>query len=423
MSKRNRFVQYKNQWNKQKWLNECSNLHFKKLKQKELPSFLPSDWIDKCNSGILISSGTTELQVFSVVGFRKDGDKIDEHPYVVAFDNRNGNELSGFIEHANYDGRTTDIPKEIVETLQANGISSDISFNRIPEEQSGTIQDLIQKNIINGFFNSLNIVHKNLPTMNFQNLLFNLSNGILTITINRPDKLNALNKLTVQEIGQAIQEAKANAEVKVIIITGSGVKGFVAGADISEFVGLSVEQGKAMAKAGQDVFKSIEDCPKPVIAAVNGFALGGGCELAMACHLRVASENAKFGQPEVNLGLIAGYGGTQRLIQLIGKTKAMELHLTGDMITAEQALFEGLVNYVVPQDQLLARCTEIAERIKSKSPKAVAGAIAAINAYFAEGVDGYKAEIDEFGKCFSSEDFKEGTSAFLEKRKANFTGK
>lgn len=259
--------------------------------------------------------------------------------------------------------------------------------------------------------------------MEFKNLLFNLSNGILTITINRPDKLNALNKLTVQEIGQAMKEAKANAEVKAIVITGSGQKGFVAGADISEFVGLSVEQGKAMAKAGQDVFKSIEDCPKPVIAAVNGFALGGGCELAMSCHLRVASDNAKFGQPEVNLGLIAGYGGTQRLIQYIGKTKATELHLTGDMITAEQALFEGLVNYVVPQDQLMSRCIEIAERIKSKSPVAVGGAINAINAYFTEGVDGFKAEIDEFGKCFASEDFKEGTTAFLEKRKANFTGK
>ncbi len=259
--------------------------------------------------------------------------------------------------------------------------------------------------------------------MNFQNLLFNLSNGILIITINRPDKLNALNKLTVQEIGQAIQEAKVNAEVKVIIITGSGVKGFVAGADISEFLGLGPKEGMAMAQMGQDVFKTIEDCTKPVIAAVNGFALGGGCELAMACHLRVASENAKFGQPEVNLGLIAGYGGTQRLVQLISKTKAMELHLTGDMITAEQALFLGLVNYVVPQDQLIPRCIEIAERIKSKSPKAVGCAINAMNAYFSEGVDGYKTEIDEFGKCFSSEDFKEGTSAFLEKRKPNFTGK
>lgn len=259
--------------------------------------------------------------------------------------------------------------------------------------------------------------------MEFKNLLFSLNNGILTITVNRPDKLNALNKLTVQEIHQAINAAKENSEVKVIIITGSGAKGFIAGADISEFVGLSVEQGMAMAKTGQDVFKLIEDCPKPVIAAVNGFALGGGCELAMACHLRVASDNAKFGQPEVNLGLIAGYGGTQRLTHLIGKTKAMELHLTGDMISAEQALFEGLVNYVVPQDQLMVRCIEIAERIKSKSPRAVGGAIAAINAYFTEGVDGYKAEIDEFGKCFSSEDFKEGTTAFLEKRKPNFTGK
>lgn len=259
--------------------------------------------------------------------------------------------------------------------------------------------------------------------MDFKNLLFNLSNGILTITVNRPDKLNALNKLTVQEIGQAIQEAKANAEVKAIIITGSGAKGFVAGADISEFVGLSAEQGMAMAKMGQDVFKSIEECAKPVIAAVNGFALGGGCELAMACHLRVASENAKFGQPEVNLGLIAGYGGTQRLIQLIGKTKAMELHLTGDMIPAEQALQLGLVNYVAPQEQLIPKCVELIEKIKSKSPKAVAAAITAMNAYFTEGVDGFAKEIDEFGKCFSSEDFKEGTSAFLEKRKPDFTGK
>lgn len=259
--------------------------------------------------------------------------------------------------------------------------------------------------------------------MNFQNLLFNLSNGILTITINRPDKLNALNKLTIQEIGQVIQEAKNNPEVKAILITGAGTKGFVAGADISEFVGLTSEQGKAMAKAGQDIFKSIEDCSKPVMAAINGFALGGGCELAMACHLRVASDNAKFGQPEVSLGLIAGYGGTQRLTQLIGKTKAMELHLTGDMITAEQALFLGLVNYVVPQPELIPRCLEILERIRSKSPKAIASAIVAINAYFMEGTDGYKIEIDEFGKCFSSEDFKEGTSAFLEKRKPAFTGK
>ena len=195
--------------------------------------------------------------------------------------------------------------------------------------------------------------------MAFQNLLTKTENGIFTITVNRPDKLNALNKLTVQEIWLAINHAKENAEVKAIIITGSGTKGFVAGADIAEFIGLTPSEAKAMATEGQRVFKSIEDCHKPVVAGVNGFALGGGCELAMACHLRVASDNAKFGQPEVNLGLIAGYGGTQRLIQYIGKTKAMELHLTGDMITAEQALELGLVNYVTTQDQLIARCVEI----------------------------------------------------------------
>jgi enoyl-CoA hydratase len=259
--------------------------------------------------------------------------------------------------------------------------------------------------------------------MIFENLLTSNDNGILTITINRPDKLNALNKKTVSEIGDAIKSAKTDDAVKAIIITGAGPKSFVAGADIAEFVGLSTEQGKALAQAGQDVFRSIETCPKPVIAAVNGFALGGGCELSMACHLRIASDNAKFGQPEVNLGLIAGYGGTQRLIQYIGKTKATELHMTGDMINAEQALNLGLVNHVVPADQLIAKCTEIIEKIKTKSPKAITGVINSVNAYFENGVDGFNYEIDEFGKCFATEDFKEGTSAFLEKRKANFTGK
>lgn len=258
--------------------------------------------------------------------------------------------------------------------------------------------------------------------MSYENLLTTLDNGVFTITINRPDKLNALNKKTVAEIGDAIKTAKNDASVKAIIITGSGPKSFVAGADIAEFVGLSVEQGKALAQTGQDVFRSIETCSKPVIAAVNGFALGGGCELSMACHLRVASDNAKFGQPEVNLGLIAGYGGTQRLIQYIGKTKAAELHMTADMITAEQALNLGLVNYVVTPDQLIPKCLELIEKIKTKSPKAITGVINSVNAYFENGVDGFSAEIDEFGKCFSTEDFKEGTSAFLEKRKANFTG-
>jgi enoyl-CoA hydratase len=262
------------------------------------------------------------------------------------------------------------------------------------------------------------------PTvMAFETLLTTLENNVFTITINRPDKLNALNKKTVAEIGEAIASAKKEDAVKAIIITGAGPKSFVAGADIAEFIGLSIEQGKALAQAGQDVFRSIETCPKPVIAAVNGFALGGGCELSMACHLRIASENAKFGQPEVNLGLIAGYGGTQRLIQYLGKTKATELHMTADMITAQQALELGLVNYVVPQDQLMTKCMEVIEKIKSKSPKAITGVINSVNAYFETNTDGFKTEIEEFGKCFGTDDFKEGTSAFIEKRKANFTGK
>lgn len=259
--------------------------------------------------------------------------------------------------------------------------------------------------------------------MTFENLLTTLENGILTITINRPDKLNALNQKTVEEIGAAIKRAESNKTIKAIIITGSGQKSFVAGADITEFLGLSIEQGKTLARTGQTIFKSIETCSKPVIAAVNGFALGGGCELSMACHLRIASENAKFGQPEVNLGLIAGYGGTQRLIQYIGKTKAIELHLTGEIINADQALNLGLVNYVVPQDQLIEKCREIANKIKSKSPEAVTGVINSVNAYFENNVDGFKTEIEEFGKCFATDDFVEGASAFIEKRKANFVGK
>lgn len=259
--------------------------------------------------------------------------------------------------------------------------------------------------------------------MTYENLLTAIENNVLTITINRPDKLNALNKKTITEIGDAIKSAKNNDEVKAIIITGAGPKSFVAGADIAEFVGLSVEQGKALAQAGQHVFRSIETCPKPIIAAVNGFALGGGCELSMACHLRIASDNAKFGQPEVNLGLIAGYGGTQRLIQYIGKTKAAELHMTADLINAEQAMSLGLINYIVSPDQLIPKCLEIIEKIKSKSPKAITGVINSVNAYFENGVDGFRSEIEEFGKCFATEDFKEGTTAFLEKRKANFTGK
>lgn len=258
--------------------------------------------------------------------------------------------------------------------------------------------------------------------MTFENLIASELNEILIITINRPNKLNALNKKTLEEIQEAFSYASSNKEVKGVILTGAGQKSFVAGADIAEFVGLSADEGKKVAQHGQRIFKQIENFPKPVIAAVNGFALGGGCELSMACHLRIASENAKFGQPEVNLGLIAGYGGTQRLIQYIGKTKAMELHMTADVINAEQALQYGLVNYVVPQDILITKCMELMEKIKSKSPKAISGVINSINAYFENGEDGFKTEIEEFGKCFATEDFKEGTAAFLEKRKASFSG-
>ena len=253
----------------------------------------------------------------------------------------------------------------------------------------------------------------------YQNLKVIAENGICTITINRPDKLNALNRETVKEIGEAVKEANRDANVLSIIITGEGPKAFAAGADIKEFTGLTKEQGMAMAKAGQDVFQSIEDSPKPVIAAVNGFALGGGCELAMACHLRIASDNARFGQPEVNLGLIPGYGGTQRLIRYLGRSKGLELMMTAEMITAQQAFEMGLVNYVVPQENLLAKCVEILNVIKTKSPFAIGAAIRAANAYD-ETRKGFEAELTEFGKCFASEEIKEGINAFLEKRKPQF---
>lgn len=259
--------------------------------------------------------------------------------------------------------------------------------------------------------------------MALENLIFSLEEGILTITVNRPDKMNALNKDTVQEIGDVIKSAQKNPEVKGIIITGAGQKAFVAGADISEFANFNVIQGKAMAANGHMIFGNIERSIKPVIAAVNGFALGGGCELAMACHLRLASENAKFGQPEVNLGLIPGYAGTQRLTQLIGKSKALEMLMTGDMINAQEAHRLGLVNYVTTQEDLIPRSKEIMKKIISKSPVAISEVIKCVNAYYTEGVDGFKTEIEEFGKCFGTDDFKEGTSAFLGKRKPNFSGK
>lgn len=255
----------------------------------------------------------------------------------------------------------------------------------------------------------------------YNTLLTELNDGILTITINRPDKLNAINKDVMSDLGKLADEIQQNPEVKVAILTGSGAKAFVAGADISEFNGLSGEEGKALAKKGQDIFFKIENSAKPVIAAVNGFALGGGCELAMACHFRIASENAKFGQPEVNLGLVPGYGGTQRLVHLIGKGRALELLMTGNMIDAKTAHLYGLVNHVVPQEELLNKAKELAATIAGKAPLAIAHCITAANA--AHTAEGYQKELDAFGKSFETEDMKEGTSAFLEKRKAAFKGK
>jgi enoyl-CoA hydratase len=257
----------------------------------------------------------------------------------------------------------------------------------------------------------------------YTNILTSLQDEVLTITVNRPDKLNALNHATIQEIGDAVVAAEKNHEVAAIIITGAGPKAFVAGADISEFANYSVEQGKQLSADGHVVFNRIETCSKPVIAAVNGFALGGGCELAMACHLRVASDNAKFGQPEVKLGVIPGYAGTQRLVQLIGKGKALELLMTADMIGAVEAQQFGLVNHVVSPDQLMTKTLEIIGKLKAQSPHALAGIVRCVDAYFKDGENGFQTEIEEFGKCFGTADFKEGVGAFLEKRKAEFVRK
>lgn len=255
-------------------------------------------------------------------------------------------------------------------------------------------------------------------------LLVQTENNICTITVNRPDKLNALNKTVIEELSVAIDEVINNPAIRSAVITGSGAKAFVAGADISEFSSLNASGGKALAQKGQDlVFTKIENSPKPIIAAVNGFALGGGCELAMSCHFRIASDNAKFGQPEVNLGLIPGYGGTQRLVQLIGKGRALELLMTGNMIDATAALQYGLVNHVVTLEELLPKAKSILELINSKAPLAVAGCIKAVNAVFDETKNGYDVEINTFGELFDTADAKEGAAAFLEKRKANFTGK
>ncbi|RAK68374.1 enoyl-CoA hydratase/isomerase family protein [Hymenobacter edaphi] len=257
-----------------------------------------------------------------------------------------------------------------------------------------------------------------------ENLALDLTdNGILVITLNRPSKLNALNAATIDEIGRAVQTALDNPQVRGLILTGAGDKAFVAGADIAELAALDELQARRAAERGQEVFCMIEESTKPVIAAVNGFALGGGCELAMACHFRVASDNARFGQPEVNLGLIPGYGGTQRLTQLIGKGKALELMMTADIIKADEALRLGLVNHVVPQAELLGFCQQLLGRILTKAPLAVGLVIDSVNAYFDKERHGYQTEANAFARCFASDDFREGTQAFLEKRPAAFTGK
>lgn len=257
----------------------------------------------------------------------------------------------------------------------------------------------------------------------YDTLLTALENGIYTITINRPDKLNALNKYVFNDLDAMMDEVEANEAIKAVIITGAGSKAFVAGADISEFTGLNHSEGMELARRGQNVFFKMENCSKPVVAAVNGFALGGGCELAMACHFRLASEGARFGQPEVNLGLIPGYGGTQRLTQLIGKGRAMELLMTGNMIDAPTALQYGLVNYVVPAEELLPKTISILQSVLTKAPFAIGKCISAVNKAYESNKEGYESELEGFGACFSTADMKEGATAFMEKRKPVFTGK
>lgn len=257
--------------------------------------------------------------------------------------------------------------------------------------------------------------------MSYNNLITETEGHIRMITINRPSQLNALNKETIQELHEALKDANEDRQIGVVILTGSGDKSFVAGADIKEFAHFSIAQGGDLAKSGQDkLFDFVENMDTPVIAAVNGFALGGGLELAMASHIRVASDNARMGLPEVSLGVIPGYGGTQRLAQLVGKGKANEMVFTAGMIKAEEALNWGLVNHVVEQSELISKAKEIANSILKNSPMAISSAIKAINAQFKEGVNGFETEIEEFGKCFGTSEFKEGTTAFLEKRKANF---
>lgn len=255
------------------------------------------------------------------------------------------------------------------------------------------------------------------------NILSEEKDGILYLTINRESKLNALNFATLEEIRNIFNEVSDNKDIKAVIITGSGEKAFIAGADISEIAELNELNARKFAENGQEIFSLIENCHKPVIALVNGFALGGGCELAMACHMRIASANAKFGQPEVNLGIIPGYGGTQRLTYLVGRGKANELMMTGDMIGAEEAKSLGLVNHVCEnKEAALKKAEEIIHKIMAKAPLAIGMVVDCVNSVFIKGENGYQTEANSFARCVKSGDYKEGTSAFLEKRKPEFKG-
>lgn len=257
----------------------------------------------------------------------------------------------------------------------------------------------------------------------FQNILTEEKNGVLYLTINREDKMNALNYATLAELKEIFEELIDNKAIKAVILTGSGEKSFVAGADISEIASLNEVNARKFAENGQEIFAMIENCHKPVIALTNGFTLGGGCELAMACHLRIATANAKFGQPEVNLGIIPGYGGTQRLTQLIGRGKANELMMTGDMIGAEEAKALGLVNHVLPtKAEAMGKAEEVIGKIMSKAPLAIGMIVDCVNAAFLPDENGFQTEANSFARCVKSGDYKEGTSAFLEKRKPIFKG-
>ena len=255
----------------------------------------------------------------------------------------------------------------------------------------------------------------------FEHLLVKKQDKITWVSIHRPKKLNALNAALLEELHQLFLFLKEQKDVRVIVLTGSGEKAFVAGADIVEFAQFDPQQGKTLSRRGQEtVFDLIAQSSKPVIAAINGFALGGGLELALSCHIRIASTNARMGLPETSLGVIPGYGGTQRLAQLIGRGRATEMILSCRMISAEEALDVGLVSQVVSQEELLSSAAELAEKIMRNSSNAMGHALKAIEAAYQEGVAGFEQEINAFGECFGHPEFKEGTQAFLEKRKANF---